>query len=84
MTDMEERRRGNAFERHDQTGLTLVVAALIVWVGSATQKTQIKVAELTVQVNHLKNVIRQPEARVNDLSRRIDSLERLHRKTPYD
>ena len=78
MTDVE-RRRASAFERHAQTGLTLVVAALILWFGSATQKTEVKVAELTIEINNLKNVIRTPEARVNDLTRRIETLETLHR-----
>ncbi len=83
MNEMD-RRRSNAFERHAQTALTLIMVALILWVGSATQATQIKVAELTVQVNNLQSVINAPEARVNDLTRRIEVLEALHWENKRD
>jgi hypothetical protein len=71
----EDRRTGTAFERHAQTGLTLVLVGLLMWIGSTTQKTQIKLAELSIEVQNLKHVIRAPQARVNDLTRRIEIIE---------
>lgn len=72
----EDRRSLNSFERHAQTGLTLVLVALLVWVGSTTQTTQIKLAELAVEVNNLKDAVRTPDSRVNDLTHRIETIEK--------
>lgn len=71
----EEDERIPALERHAQTVIAVMVVGLLAWVGMTTQATQVKVAELAVEVNHLKNVIRTPEARVNDLTRRIELIE---------
>ena len=72
----EDRRSATAFERHAQTGLTVVLVALLVWVGSTTQTTQIKLAELAVEVKNLKDVVRTPNARMNDLTSRIELIEK--------
>ena len=72
----EDRRSLNSFERHAQTGLTLVLVALLVWVGSTTQTTQIKLAELAVEVKNLKDVFRTPNSRMNDLTSRIELIEK--------
>lgn len=71
----EDRRSATAFERHAQTGLTVVLVALLVWVGSTTQTTQIKLAELAIEVKNLKDVVRTPNARVDDLTDRMELIE---------
>lgn len=78
MPEQLERRRTddmNAFERHAQTGIAVLLVMLLGWVGLTTQATQVKVAELSIEVNHLKNTLSVPEPRVDDLTRRIDILE---------
>ena len=71
----EDRRKGTAFERHSQTGLTLLGVALLVWVGSTTQSTQIKLAELAVEVNNMKDIVRAPQANLDNLTARVKALE---------
>jgi hypothetical protein len=77
MAETPERRQNDlsAFERHAQTGIAVLLVMLLGWVGLTTQSTQVKVAQLTVEVNHLKNALAIPEPRLDDLTRRIDILE---------
>jgi outer membrane murein-binding lipoprotein Lpp len=67
--------QNKAFERHAQTGLVLLVVALLAWVGLTVNENQIKLAELSIQVQNLNNQVAAPTARVNDLTRRIELIE---------
>jgi len=74
---VEEDRRAivtNTFERHAQTALVLLLVALLVWVGNTTQKTQVTVAEMRVEVGYLKIAVESPPQYL-ELSKRVDSLQ---------
>ena len=47
----------NAFERHAQTALVMLLVALLLWVGNTTQKTSVAVAEMRVEITYLKTAI---------------------------
>lgn len=77
----------NAFERHAQTALVLLLVALLLWVGSTTQETSVSVAELRVEIAYLKVSVERPHAHVElaqsiqDIRQRVTALEeREHRK----
>jgi len=76
--DHRRQKKNNQMERHAQTGLTLLAVMLLGWVGLTTQETQVRVAELTVKVAHLRDAFNAPATRVDDLTRRIERLEREH------
>lgn len=72
-------RRGSALERHAQTGLTLLVVALLAWQLKTTQSLEISVGIFNNDMSHLKvelkRAIDTPNARIDDLMRRLDILE---------
>ena len=47
----------NAFERHTQTALVLLLVALLLWVGATTQNTSVTVAEMKVEISYLKEAV---------------------------
>lgn len=57
----------SAFERHVQSGLLALVAALVTWNISTTQATTVKVAEIGITVTSL-------QAQVAQLSAKIDAV----------
>ena len=50
----------NAFERHAQTALVLLLVALLLWVGKTTQTTSVEIAKLRVELGYLKVSIERP------------------------
>jgi hypothetical protein len=62
----------NAFERHAQTALVLVLVALLLWVGNTTQNTAVSVAEMRVEVAYLKALSELPPPQFLELSKRMD------------
>lgn len=69
----------NAFERHAQTALVLLLVALLLWVGKTTQNTAVSVAEMRVELSYMKGTIADPPERDVGLAKRIVILEeRLH------
>jgi hypothetical protein len=75
MNGDDMQRPGPGFERHAQTGLTVLVVALLCWVGLTTQNTQVEVAKIVVKVSSLEAAAKVPDARVDDLTRRVEALE---------
>lgn len=71
----------NAFERHAQTALVLLLVALLLWVGATTQGTAIAVAEMRVEIAYLKISVESPHAHANitqavgDCMKRLSALE---------
>lgn len=71
----------NAFERHAQTALVLLLVALLLWVGNTTQSTAISVAEMRVEIAYLKAAVDQPhehnalQEAISDCRQRVTSLE---------
>jgi hypothetical protein len=47
----------NAFERHAQTALVMLLVALLLWVGNTTQRTSVAVAEMRVEISYLKEAV---------------------------
>lgn len=71
----------NAFERHAQTALVLLLVALLLWVGSTTQDTSVSVAEMRVEIAYLKVSVERPHSHadltqsVGDCQKRLSALE---------
>jgi cell division protein FtsB len=59
---MEKTQDPRAMERHAQTIMTLIVVALLVWVGTTTQEASVKIATLEVQVTALNKRLDRPDA----------------------
>lgn len=78
MTELPERR--SLFEQHAQTVLTLVVVGLLAWVALTTQQLDVKVEVMALEVSHLKSTIDTPQRRVDDLTRRVEALEKETRE----
>ena len=60
MGDTEKR----DMERHAQSALTLVVVALLIWVGATTQDAAVKIAALDVQVQAMQTRLDTPSPSV--------------------
>ena len=71
---MTEQQR--AIERHAQTVLVLVLVAILLWVGSTTQKTAVQVASMAVQIDHLRERVNRPPAQFQRIEQRLDDIER--------
>jgi len=65
-------------ERHAQTALTILVVALLAWVGLTTQETQVKVAQLTVEIEQIQSQLELTPLRVTDTVRRMERLETIY------
>lgn len=71
----------NAFERHAQTALVLLLVALLLWVGSTTQTTAVSIAEMRIEIAYLKVSSDTPHLHpsisreVLDIQHRLDLLE---------
>jgi hypothetical protein len=71
----------NAFERHAQTALVLLLVALLLWVGSTTQDTSVAVAEMRIEISYLKAAVDAPHIHpditqsVGDCQKRLSALE---------
>lgn len=76
MADILPERR-SLFEQHAQTVLTLVVVGLLAWVALTTQKLDVNVGAMAVEVSHMKTTIEGPQKRVDDLTRRIERMEEV-------
>ena len=67
------------FERHAITALTLVIVALILWVGSGVQQTQVKLAAIEVELTYIKQGVGRDNGKFAEIERRLDAIERaLH------
>lgn len=62
-------------EQHWQTGLTILVVALLCWVGLTTQNTQVEVARIAEKVTNLEKNQMRPNHRIDELDRRVRVLE---------
>lgn len=66
-------------ERHAITALTLVIVALILWVGNGVQNTQVKLAAIQVELEYLKRGMLSDNGKFSEIERRLDAIERaLH------
>lgn len=66
-------------ERHLIAVLTAVVIALILWVGSGVQQTQVKLAAMEVELQYIKNNTDKDDGKFHEIEKRLDAIERaLH------
>lgn len=66
----------SSFERHAQTALVLLVVALLGWVGLTTHNTSLAVAQMAIEVQHLKSEVQKPADKFDEIERRLDAIER--------
>ena len=76
----------NAFERHAQTALVLLLVGLLMWVGNTTQATAVAIGSMRVEIAFLKAAAARPPPQYLELSKRIDDhVGRLNRlEQTYD
>lgn len=63
-TTPEYQKGSSNMERHAQSILTLIVVALLIWVGTTTLDVSVKIARLEVQVNAMQTQMDQPNSTV--------------------
>ena len=63
------------FERHAVTVLTLVIVALILWVGNGVQQTQVKLAAIEVELSYIKANMNHDNDKFREIERRLDAIE---------
>ena len=63
-------------ERHAITVLTLVIVALILWVGNGVQQTQVKLAAIEVELEYIKRSTMTDNGKFAEIERRLDAIER--------
>lgn len=63
-------------ERHAITALTLVIVALILWVGNGVQQNQIRLAAIEVELTYIKAGMNTEFSKFTDIERRLDAIER--------
>lgn len=67
------------FERHAITVLTLVMVALILWVGNGVQQTQVRLAAMEVELAYIKRGINGDLNKFSKIEERLDAIEKaLH------
>lgn len=64
----------NTVERHTQTVVVLILAALLLWVGNTTQDTSVSVAEMRIEIAFLKAAAIAPTPEIEMLNERVDRL----------
>lgn len=63
-------------ERHAVTVLTMVIVALILWVGSEVQRTQVKLASIQVELKYIKENTNTDNNKFREIEKRLDAIER--------
>lgn len=67
------------FERHAITVLTLVMVALILWVGNGVQQTQVRLAAMEVELAYIKRGINGDNNKFSKIEERLNAIEKaLH------
>lgn len=64
-----------SWERHANTVLVTLIVALMIWVGSTTQRTAIELAKLSVEVAHIKQKIVEPDGKFREIEKRLSAIE---------
>ena len=63
------------FERHLQTIIVVIIVSLLGWVGVTVQQTQVAVAQLSVEIEYLKEATAQPAEKFKEIEKRLDRIE---------
>jgi len=62
-------------ERHLQSVIVIIIVSLLGWVGYTVQQTQVAVAGLSVEIEHLKTEVQRPGVKFVEIERRLDKIE---------
>lgn len=68
-----------SLERHAITVLTMIIVALILWVGNGVQQTQVKLAAIEVELNYIKQNTINDMGKFKEIENRLDSIEQQMR-----
>ena len=63
-------------ERHAITILTMVIVALILWVGNTVQQAQVQLAAIQVDMEYIKRGIVTDGQKFYEIEKRLDGIER--------
>ena len=70
-------------ERHLIGILTVVIVALILWVGTNVQQAQVQLAAIEVELNYIKQNTANDTNKFEQIEKRLDAIERaLHKHDP--
>ena len=63
-------------ERHAVSILTVVIVALIVWVGNSVQTAQVMLAQIEIELSYIKVSLNHDRNKFEKIESRLDSIER--------
>lgn len=72
----EDKPKAAGLERHAITVLTMIIVALILWVGNGVQQTQVKLAAIEVELTYIKLGIQDDNGKFKEIEKRLDNIER--------
>ena len=72
----EEKPKTSGMERHVITALTMIIVALILWVGNGVQDTQVKLAAIEVELAYIKRSINGDSHKFKEIENRLDAIEK--------
>ena len=75
MSAEQPKPNGSALERHAQTALVMLLVALLLWVGSTVQRTQITVAQVQTELRFMQQKLNEPNTKFKEIEKRLDSIE---------
>jgi len=76
MATEEFHKRVPAIERHVITTVTLILMAVLLWVGNTVQQTAVEVAAMRVQITYLQTQVATPEPKFARIEARLDAIEK--------
>lgn len=80
-TDGQQLRLVGSFERHAQTALTLLLVALLIWIGASVQDTAVTMAQVRVEMTYIKLELDGTLPKIDKLSDEVrensDRIEKL-------
>ncbi len=63
----------SVFEKHVQTGIQIVLVALLIWMVGTTQQTSVDVARMTVQIELLQDSVKSLRAHEDEAYTQTDA-----------
>jgi hypothetical protein len=67
--------KGAGVERHAITVLTLIIVALILWVGNSVQQNQVELSAIEVELRYIKEAVVQDNKKFLEIEARLDAIE---------
>jgi septal ring factor EnvC (AmiA/AmiB activator) len=76
MAMADDQKISPGMERHAISILTVVIVALIMWVGNSVQQTQVTLGQIEVELSYIKNSLSNDRNKFQKIEERLDSIER--------